>query len=107
VKIAGITDPVTAIGLRLAGVRRAYEVENSAEAGELFDSLIKNEEIGIIIISERIAQDIRWKLDRFLEERRGVRPVVVEIPDKVGPIPERMETVRKLVRRAIGVEVLR
>ncbi|MEA1904583.1 MAG: V-type ATP synthase subunit F [Candidatus Hadarchaeota archaeon] len=106
-KIASITDPVTATGLRLAGIKETREIEEKGEAEKLFDSLTKNEEIGVIIISERLARGMRQKLNKFSEEKKKVTPVIVEIPDRVGPLPERAETTRRLVKRAVGVEIMK
>ncbi|KXB03423.1 hypothetical protein AKJ47_02285 [candidate division MSBL1 archaeon SCGC-AAA261G05] len=105
-EIASITDPTTAIGLRLAGVREAHEVEDWREAEEIFEEMLGEREVGIIILTERLAQKMGEKVLE-LKEERGITPIIVEIPDKEGALPERAEAVREIVKRAVGVEVER
>lgn len=104
-KVASITDHTTAIGLRLGGIKEAHEAEDIVEAGELFEELVEEEEIGILIITEKLAQGMRKKIDKLTEERE--HPIIAEIPDKGGPIPERKEVIRTLIKRAVGVEIKR
>ncbi|KXB01060.1 hypothetical protein AKJ43_03705 [candidate division MSBL1 archaeon SCGC-AAA261D19] len=103
-KIASITDSTTAVGLRLGGIKETHEAEDIVEAGELFEELVKKE-IGILIITEKLAQGMRKKINKFTEEKE--RPIIAEIPDKGGPIPERKEVIRTLIKRAVGVEIKR
>lgn len=106
-RIASITDPETAVGLRLAGMKETREVSEIGEGEKVFDNLIKNREVGVIIINEKVAQEMRQRLNKFSEEKKGVTPVIVEVPDRTGPIPETVETTRRLVRRAVGVEIIK
>lgn len=106
-KIASITDSTTAEGLRLGGVRKAHEAEDIVEAAELFEELAGEEEIGILIITERLAQGMRGKIRKFTEEKEGLTPIIAEIPDKGGPIPQRKEVISNLIKRAVGLEIKR
>lgn len=103
--IASITDPTTATGLRLAGIEDAYEAEDREETEVLFEKLTEEEGIGLLIMTEGLAEKIREKIDKLTDEREGITPILAEIPDKRGPIPERKEVIRKLIKRAVGVEI--
>lgn len=106
-KIASITDPTTANGLRLAGVKEVHEVEEQRESEEIFEEMLERREIGIIILTERLAQKMSEKILEIEKEGKDTTPIIVEIPDKEGPLPERAEIINKIVKRAVGVEVKR
>ncbi|HDH07162.1 MAG TPA: V-type ATP synthase subunit F, partial [Thermoproteales archaeon] len=71
-------------------------------AENIIRKLSRDPEIAIIIVTEAIASAIRSFLRQFYEKPR---PVIVEIPDKRGPIPT-IEFVRDLIRRTVGVEIV-
>ncbi|MBS3815693.1 MAG: V-type ATP synthase subunit F [Hadesarchaea archaeon] len=104
-KIASITDPDTSIGLKLAGVEETHQTTDPDEAEELLEELLVKEDIGVIILSERLAQEMSQYLLEIEENQESVTPIIVEIPDKEGPIPERAEKIQKIVRRAVGIEL--
>lgn len=104
-KIASITDSFTATGLKLAGLRETHEVENLEEGRRTFEELMGREDVGIIIITEGLAQDME---EEILEARSGkekITPIIIEIPSREGPIPKRREMIDKLVKRAVGIKV--
>lgn len=101
-KIGVVGDSTTVTGFRLAGVKDAYEVEAGRAAGVLKE-LFKDENIGLIIISERIAEQIRRDIDRLTEGK--VTPLIVEIPDKKGAIEKKIDPIKELIKRAVGVEI--
>lgn len=103
-RISSITDPVTADGLKLAGVEEAYEAKDREGAEEIFRQLLEEEEIGIILLSEKLAQGMD---EEVIESKRGegITPIVIEIPGKEGPVPERREVIDKLVKRAVGIKL--
>ncbi len=45
------------------------------------------------------------RLSRFREEKEKVTPILIEIPAKEGPIPERREVIDKIVKRAVGIKI--
>ncbi len=104
-KIASITDPLTANGLKLAGMGEVHEVENPKEAERVFQDLIKKEEIGIIVLTEQLAQEMDEKVLERKKEKEKITPIVIEIPSKEGTVPERREIIDKLVKRAVGIKV--
>lgn len=104
-KVASITDPITSDGLRLAGIEEAYEVKNKEEAEVTFEELLGKKEIEIILLSEKLAQEMDEKLLESKREEGGIIPIVIEIPGKEGPVPERREVIDKLVKRAVGIKL--
>ncbi len=102
-KIGVIGDSTTVLGFKLAGVKDAIETQDAAKAVESLRGLFKDKEMGLIIISEKLADDLRDEIDRLTEG--VVTPLVVEIPDKGGTIEKKVDPIRELVRRAVGVEI--
>jgi V/A-type H+/Na+-transporting ATPase subunit F len=102
-KISVIGDFDTITGFRLAGIKDTYEVEDPGKAVEVIKDLFKNMEMGVIIITEKIADNIRAELKDISEGK--VTPLVVEIPDKHGSIEKKVDPIKELVKRAVGLEI--
>jgi len=68
-----------------------------------FDEVVEDSEVAIVIITERMADKIAKKIEKVKLQRE--LPVIVEIPDKKGKMEGREDSVEKLVKRAVGVEV--
>jgi len=67
---------------------------------------MKRDDIGILIITVRIAETIRTHIERE-KIFKPLYPIVVEIPDKKG-LPEGADDpIRKLIKRTTGVEQLK
>jgi len=108
--IAVIGDRETAIGFRLAGVQAVYEVsqdekEKENETLNLLDKLVSEDGVVLIIINERLAAEtrVRDKIRAINENKRGVTPIIVEIPDKRGPMEQKVSEIERLIKRAVGV----
>ena len=108
--IAVIGDRETAIGFRLAGVQAVYEVsqdekEKENETLNLLDKLVSENGVVLIIINERLAAEtrVRNKIRAINENKRGVTPIIVEIPDKRGPMEQKVSEIERLIKRAVGV----
>ena len=108
--IAVIGDRETAIGFRLAGVQAVYEVsqdekEKENETLNLLDKLVSEDGVVLIIINERLAAEtrVRDKIRAINENKRGVTPIIVEIPDKRGPMEKKVSEIERLIKRAVGV----
>ena len=104
-KVTSITDSVTADGLRLAGIEKAFETEDEKEAEDVYKELLENEEVGIIILTEDLAQKMSEDVLELRKEKKGILPMVIEIPGMEGSVPERREFIDKLVKRAVGIKV--
>jgi V/A-type H+-transporting ATPase subunit F len=96
-----IGDEDAVLGFGLVGVE-GKAVQNTEQAQEAFSTVLKQSDIGIIIITERIADLIRPQVDRFIFTRNF--PLIVEIPDRLGPL-EGKPGIREMVNQAIGIKL--
>jgi vacuolar-type H+-ATPase subunit F/Vma7 len=105
-KIAAICDEDTAVGLKLAGVEEVYAPKDDNETLSLINKLVGEEKnIGVLFINEELAQNIS---KRLYEIRLRVDvPIIVEIPGKKGRLPEYVDYISRLIKRAVGIEVYR
>jgi len=103
--ITVIADPDTATGFRLAGISQTWDVINPEDALSIFRELSSNEDCGIIITTERIADEIRDNIDEINEKKKGITPIIVEVPDKKGSVVREIDPLRELIKKAIGVEM--
>ena len=109
--IAIIADEDTATGFRLAGISRIYEFsEKEGENAEMYENLSRTleklaNECSIIIITERLAEKVRGKIREINANKRGVAPIIVEIPDKRGAIEKEMDEISRLIKRAVGIAI--
>lgn len=106
--IAVIGDPETATGFRLAGVNEVYEygTEGGEDVARVLDKLAK-EDVAIIIINERLAAEAksREKIMEINAKKKGVVPIIIEVPDKKGPMVKEIDEIGRLIKRAVGVAV--
>jgi len=101
-EVVVIGDEDTVTGFRLAGIRNTL-VHEEASKTEAYIWRVLEKDVGVVIITERVAEQVRDLLDRIRREKARVKPVFVEIPDKRGPMGE--DRLRELVRRIIGTEI--
>ncbi len=102
--ISVVADEDTVTGFRLGGIDKVHSVSNTEEAEKAINDLI-NEEVSIIITTEKIGDELRGFIDRVT--RNKTLPIIVEIPDKTGPIERKADPIRELVKRAIGIETIK
>ncbi len=100
-KIVVVGYPSTITGFRLAGVKETYSVE-SKDCEETVAKLLGREDVGVIIINRRTVQGFDWRMKRRIE--KTTKPVVVEIPDSLGELPEE-ESLGELMKRALGFDI--
>lgn len=103
--ITVIADPDTTTGFRLAGITQTWDVINPEDALSIFKKLSSDEDCGIIITTERIADGIRDGINEINEKKKGITPIIVEVPDKRGTMVREVDPLRELIRKAIGVEI--
>lgn len=96
-----IADEDTARGFRLAGVA-ALTAVSTAQAEAALEEITALPDCGIIIITERVAEMIRPRVNEIREGRD--RPLIVEIPGPDGPLAGR-KSLRELVQEAVGISV--
>jgi V/A-type H+-transporting ATPase subunit F len=101
VKFYCIADEDTVRGFRLAGIE-GRAVTTLKEAQAALKAALDDAAIGILILTERVAADVRRQVDGVRSTRS--RPLVVEIPGPEGPIPGR-KTLRQFVQEAVGVRI--
>lgn len=96
-----IGDEITVLGYSLAGVRGVV-VNNGKEAANALKEATNDVDVGIVLISQRIASEIRSLVEEAKLEM--VTPIVLEIPDRHGPVEGR-ESALDIVQRLIGIKV--
>jgi len=95
-----IADEDTVLGFSLAGVQGMI-ASTEEEIRQAFEQVTRQKDIGIVVMTERIAQHIRDTVDKWVIG--GGRPLIVEIPDSRGP-QEGRRTPHEFVKSAIGVK---
>ncbi len=96
-----IGDEDTVLGFGMAGVE-GRSAASVPEAEAAFDEAIADPDIGILAVTERVAEMIRSRVDRYLFS--DAFPLIVEIPDRGGRLPGR-PTLRETVNAAIGIQL--
>jgi V/A-type H+-transporting ATPase subunit F len=96
-----IGDESTVAGFGLVGVE-GETVETPDEAREALKRAFASPDIGIVVISERVAAGLREDMEKYTFGRSF--PLIIEIPDRTGPMPGRV-SIRQMVRSAVGISV--
>jgi V/A-type H+-transporting ATPase subunit F len=96
-----IGDEDTVLGFRYAGIPGEL-VESADEAREALERVTRLPDVGILIITDVVADLIRDEVNavRFA----GTVPLVVEVPGPAGPSPKRQDLLA-LIREAVGIRV--
>lgn len=102
--IAVIADPDTVTGFKLGGIKEGYPVEDATEAENTLKEVYKKD-ISIIIITEKIGDSIRETIDKL--SGSSALPMIIEVPDKTGPSERATDPMRELIKRVIGVEMVK
>lgn len=105
-EIALIGDKHTIYGFRLAGIKKTFLIEDSRQEDirGILKGLFKDS-TALILITEKIAEEIRdilKEMDRF---RKGVMPIILQIPDSGGPLISKVDPMRELIKRTVGFEI--
>ena len=97
-----ITDSTdTQVGLRLAGIEGVV-VRGEAEARRAVETAAQDPEIGILLITEKLAALCEAQLAPL--KRTAQRPLVVEIPDRHSA-GRSSDSITRYIREAIGVKL--
>ena len=102
--IAVIADPDTVTGFKLGGIRSGYPVEDMNEAKTRLEELFK-QDFSIIITTEKIGDELRETIDKLT--RTSTLPMIIEVPDKTGPSERATDPIGELIKRVIGVEMVK
>lgn len=95
-----IGDENTVTGFRMIGLKGEV-VKSEDETREALEEAFASEDIGIIIITERVAAEVQEEIDEYLFGHDF--PLIIQIPDREGPIEGRV-SIRDMVNAAIGVK---
>lgn len=96
-----IADEDTVRGFQLAGVDGAVATL-PAQAATALREAAAQPGIGIVILTEAVADGIRGQIETLRLERD--RPLIVEIPGPSGALPGR-RTLPHLIRHAVGINL--
>jgi V/A-type H+-transporting ATPase subunit F len=97
-KIIAVGDNVFVNSLRLSGIE-GYVIEEEKEAQEMLIQLSKSEEVGLILVDDRLAS----RLESFLTELRKSRPLplIFSLPRPGGTL--RTKDYREFIKKILGV----
>lgn len=87
-------------GFALIGVE-GVALSDAGAVEAAVDAALREPDIGLLLITDRLAVPVREKLTNLTFTRR--HPLILEIPDEQGPLAER-STVLSLVMEAVGLE---
>jgi V/A-type H+-transporting ATPase subunit F len=99
-KIKVIGDEFSALGFALSGVE-TVTVEDVDSATKEFNDALEDEEIGIILITEKEADLIRDKVNS--QKTEGDMPLVVEIPARGGW--KEKDKALELIKKVLSVSI--
>jgi V/A-type H+-transporting ATPase subunit F len=101
VKFFCIGDEDTVRGFRLAGIEGQIAA-SAAEAAAALQQAVKRPDLGVLIIADTTAAEIREQVDAVRLECE--RPLLVEVAGPSGPVPGR-KSLRQLVQEAVGIRI--
>jgi V/A-type H+-transporting ATPase subunit F len=100
-KLAAFCDQDTATGLQLSGIKMTFIPKNNTI--ETWNEITQQKDIGILLITEKIAEELKKELKEF--RILNSLPIIVEIPDKHGRKSDHVDYVSQLIKKAVGIEV--
>ena len=98
--IALLADRHTVTCLKLAGLHNVFAVENPKEAEKLLLSLLQKDNLRIILVSERLINQIN-----IFEKISDQAPLIIPIPDLQGQTPLKTDLIAELIKRKTGIAV--
>ncbi|RLE88764.1 MAG: hypothetical protein DRJ49_04500 [Thermoprotei archaeon] len=102
-KIAVIAREDVAALFRWAGVRDSFSVNTEEEARELLYKLAKDPKYTLIIVGASIAEKIVRAIELITAEQEY--PLIITIPERGVTPSKRIDPLRELLRRALGIEI--
>ena len=85
-EVVVIGEQNTITGFSLAGVKRTYQPD---EGKENLKDILSEDSLGVLILTERFAEDNRKPIEEHQASKR-VTPIIVEVPDVTGPIERKV-----------------
>lgn len=102
-KIAAIVDEDTALIFKWVGIRNSFIAKNVDEAKNILMDLSKKKDYTLILITAQIAEKIESMINIILAEREY--PLIVIIPEIGAPFYKRIDPLKELLKRTIGIEI--
>lgn len=99
-KIKVLGDEFTCLGFELAGIP-SQKAEDRQTLRKEFNACLEDEELALILITEREAGLIRRRVDK--QKTEGELPLVVEIPARSGW--EERGKALKLINRVLSIKI--
>ena len=99
-QIAVVGDWVSVMGFRALGLD-TYPVNTAEEAKEQIKELAKGN-CAVIYLTEQLAKDLPDVLERYKDE---LRPAVILIPGREGPLGIGMSNIQQSIQRAVGIDL--
>lgn len=93
-----IGDHTTCLAFSLGGIA-ARTVREREGALAAFKKVVDDRDVALVLITEKVAALIRAEVDEVIYSRH--QPLVVEIPDADGPMPDRPST-REMMASLLG-----
>jgi vacuolar-type H+-ATPase subunit F/Vma7 len=100
--IALVADKNTVECFKLAGLKDVYSVEKAEDAEKHLHTLLEKKDIAIVLVTERIMDQIHDTIDKIMELKY---PVIIPIADMKGPITLKTDLIVELIRNKTGIEV--
>lgn len=91
----------TLVGMRLAGIEGTV-VHEPHEVSAALDAAIADEEVGVVLITERLGALCEPVVSRLKLGSR--RPLIVEVPDRHGG-GRTKDAIARYVRESIGIKI--
>ncbi len=102
--IAVMADGDIVAGFMLGGIKSGFPVKDMDEARSTLEELVKND-FSVIITTERIGDELRSDINKLTSE--SALPLIIEIPDKTGSMKRETDPMSELIKRVIGVEMVK
>lgn len=97
-EIAVIGNSEFILGFRLAGIHKTYAAENDEKLVEHITSVLRDSDIGILVLNSSDMEKVPRKLRVTLEN--SVRPTVIAIGGEEGGL-----SMRERIKRSVGVDL--
>ncbi|MCD7781880.1 MAG: V-type ATP synthase subunit F [Methanosphaera sp.] len=102
--IAIMADPDTVTGFMLGGIKSGFPVHNNEESKTTLKQLV-DDGYSIIITTEKIGDALREDITKY--SGSSALPMIIEVPDKSGSHKRESDPMNELIKRVIGVEMVK
>jgi len=92
-KIVAVTDPETALALRLAGIETVV-MEKQEQVYGMLQKIAANNDIGLVLVTEGLVQKAGTRFQELVD--KVSLPLFIKIPDIHGTLKKRKSSVEKM-----------